>query len=145
MITSKIFNLINNVKCIKTFENIFRLFTNQTADDLAKLKITKNVQFNFLKNASIILIVIWLQSASILTKAFTGILLNSYLNFKPYPVVSTLEELYDKKDLGIVADQLISDHLEVLQYPEQMKKHLSIRIFEVHQKLDELKKYFTIH
>ena len=136
---------MKNVKCTKILENIFRLLTNQTADDLAQMKITKNVQVDLLKVSSIVLIVIWLQSASILTKAFSGILLKSYFNLKPYPVVSTLEDLYDNKHLGIVADTRISDLLDVLEYPEEMKKYLNISILKLHKKLDELKIDIRFH
>ena len=44
--------------------------------------------------------------------------------------------MHAKKDLAIVADTQISYQLEDLQYPEQMKKNLNIRILELHKKLD---------
>ena len=53
--------------------------------------------------SSIILIFVRLQNASVLSKAFSGILLNSYFNVKSVPIVYTLEDLYHKKRLSIAS------------------------------------------
>ena len=52
------------------------------------------------------------QSLSILTKAFTGLLLETYFSIKYVPIVSNLDELLQKNELGIAGN---SDTLGRLQ------------------------------
>ena len=49
----------------------------------------------------IVVIAIWLQSASILSKAFTGLLLKTYFNVKSVPIVNSLQEVLDNHDMRI--------------------------------------------
>ena len=53
----------------------------------------------------ILMIAIWIQSASILTKAFTGLLLNTYFRSDFGPIVSTLEDVYENRGLSLVSDE----------------------------------------
>ena len=56
--------------------------------------------FHYLKRIKIlILVIIWVMSLSILTKALTGNLLNIYFNVKSVPIVNTLEDIYKNKEL----------------------------------------------
>ena len=64
----------------------------------------------------IYLIIIWLISSQILCQAFTGILLNSYFNIKSTPVVNTLQDIRDNKQL------LIGGHFPYLQYISNISK-----------------------
>ena len=80
-----------------------RLITNQGCDEITQWK--WNFKFiNFLNKFSfILLIVIWSQSASILTKAFTGLLLITYFNQTYVPIVKTLDDIYSNKDILIAS------------------------------------------
>ena len=100
------------------------------------MKINKHAQANILKIPGIVLIVVWLQSASILTKAFTGILLNSYFNVKTIPIVNTLDELYTKTNLDIVCNMHIFDRIpENSEYTDEMLTELKSRSIEYNKRL----------
>ena len=47
------------------------------------------------------IIIIWLISSLILSKAFTGILLSSYFNITSKPVLTTLQDIRDNENLLI--------------------------------------------
>ena len=55
--------------------------------------------------ANILLIGVWLQSASILSKAFTGLLLNTYFNVMWVPIVNDLQDIIDNKDINIAGEE----------------------------------------
>ena len=135
------------VNCKIVLEIILRLLTNQSARDLIYLKFNKNIHSPFLKVSAIVLIVIWLQSASVLTKAFTGILLNSYFNLKIYPVVNNLEDLYGRKDLGVACHKQTFNIPGIDQYVEpKIIRDLTTRCSEYNNMLDnKLKIVFPTH
>ena len=80
-----------------------RLMTCQSADKFTNLnsiqKFTKITYFT--KIQLIISICIWLQSASILTKAFTGLLLNTYFNIKFIPYAQTFQDIYQDQSFEV--------------------------------------------
>ena len=59
-----------------------------------------------------LIFVICCQSLSILTKAFTGLLLETYFSIKYVPIVNNLDEVHKNTELGIAGN---SDHLGRLQ------------------------------
>lgn len=93
------------------------------------------------------MIVIWLQSASILTKTFTGILLNSYFNLKIYPVVNNLEDLYVRKHLGVACHKQTFNIPGIDKYPEQkIIRDLTSRCSEYNEMLEnKIKIVFATH
>ena len=63
------------------------------------------------------IVIIWLISSLILSKAFTGILLSSYFNSKSKPVVTTLQDIRDNENLLIFGSHdnlLISSRINKL-------------------------------
>ena len=44
------------------------------------------------------------MSASILSKAFCGVLLNTYFNVKSVPIVNSLQDIIDNQDINIATD-----------------------------------------
>ena len=77
---------------------LFKLIVLQPVENLMeqanKIMITNKPQVIL-----IILICIWLQSASILTKAFTGLLLNTYFKVKSIPIADNFEQIYQDQKL----------------------------------------------
>ena len=75
-----------------------------------------------------ILLVVWLQSASILSKAFTGILLNTYFNIKTFPIVDNIHDIFASKDISIAIgnDWFYSHSLPSFNRSEQklIRKHI---------------------
>ena len=96
----------------------------QSSDMISKLNaIIKN--FKVTKKFVIILvIVIWIQSTSILTKALTGILLNTYSNLKAVAVVENLQDIINNEKLLLRSVPIEIENLngvyEIKQ--EQIKK-----------------------
>src|ERR1700761_8635591 len=80
--------------------NLTQLFTSQSSqftDSKAfGLSLPRIKKINL-----IILVCIWLQSASILTKAFTGLLLNTYANIRYIPCVDSFEQIYQDQSLEV--------------------------------------------
>ena len=59
-------------------------------------------------NVSTMLFVIWLFSSVILSKSFTGLLLNSFFNVKYEPIVKTLEDIRENKHILPWGDKYLS-------------------------------------
>ena len=70
----------------------------------------------------IIIVVIWLHSASILSKAFTGILLNTYFKVKSVPTVNSLEDIYDNKELSILTTKYQLNYVILQRIPLPQRK-----------------------
>ena len=98
-----------------------------------------NLSFSKLKKLNlIILIVILLNSASILTKAFTGLLLNTYANVRHIPVADSFEDIYQDQSLE-VHSRLVSnvDYLKnILKMNPQMIDYIVEREEAFRQKYD---------
>ena len=81
--------------------------------------------------AFILLTIIWLQIASILSKSFTGLLLNTYFNVKSVPIAQTLLDIHNDKNLLIatLADyfKLFSEDIDL---PLEIKNNIHERIAE---------------
>ena len=82
-----------------------RLFLNQSASDIIYMMRAIRVMDALSQLSFILMIAIWIQSASILTKAFTGLLLNTYFRSDFGPIVSTLEDVYENRGLSLVSDE----------------------------------------
>ena len=90
-------------KYIKSFDLFIRLLTNQSSELIDKC-LPNFTKLNLLLKITIItFIVIWVKSLSILTKAFTGNLLNTYFNVKSVPIVNNLDDVYNNKELLVMA------------------------------------------
>ena len=75
------------------------------------------------------LIVVWLQSASILNKAFTGLLLNTFLNVKMVPIVNDFQDVIDNKDINIACDELyLSWFLAKYEYDQDTSDKIQARV-----------------
>ena len=94
------FMLIGQFKII---ELITRILTNQSCDEITRCEWKIKFKNSLNKYLFILLIIIWSQSASILTKAFTGLFLNTYCNQKYTPIVETLQDIYLNKDITIAS------------------------------------------
>ena len=68
-------------------------FSNFSEQKISKIRII----------TSMLLFTLWLQSASILTKAITGLLLNTYFKLKSFPIANNIQDIYDDKELAIFA------------------------------------------
>ena len=93
-------NVLNNSKYNLLADNTFyimRTLVDQTEDYFVNIKF----KIKSHKYISYAIIIIWILSASILTKCFTSILLGIYSTQKPYPLVYTLQDIIDNKDIKI--------------------------------------------
>ena len=55
------------------------------------------------------IILIWLHSASILGKAFTSVLLNTYCNVRTVPIVEELQDVIDLDHISVIIAKTCSD------------------------------------
>ena len=55
----------------------------------------------------VVMVAVWLQSASILNKAFNGVVLNNFFNIKSFPIVNNMIDIYKNKQLSILMDDRI--------------------------------------
>ena len=83
---------------------IARLLTNQSSDEVTLFKWNFKIKTILRKIVFVLFVVICCQSLSILTKAFTGLLLETYFSIKYVPIVSNFDELLQQKELGIAGD-----------------------------------------
>ena len=90
---------------------VIKLFTIQDLD--LKVIFNKMSTINLLprKICAILLFTIWLQSASILCKAFTELLLKTYFNVKSHSIVNTLQDIIDDKNLLVMGNDYYFDDL----------------------------------
>lgn len=94
-----------------------RLFTGQGLYKIGNLEIYIESYKN--KILVILMVTIWLQSASILCKAFSGLLLNTYFNIRKFPIVNDMRDIISNKHLEIAANPYqikllyLSGHLEI--------------------------------
>ena len=64
-----------------------------------------NLKLNImLKIATVLLILIWIISSAIVVKAFTINLLKSYFNVKSVPIVNSLDDIYNNKELILYSE-----------------------------------------
>ena len=103
LISSILFGILAE-KIWQPWSLFIRLLLNQGSDEVTYLRWNFKINNLLNKLSLVILIIIWSQSASILTKAFTGNLLNTYFNPKFQPIVETLEDIYQKKQIKIASD-----------------------------------------
>ena len=94
--------------------NFIQIFTTQTSQ-FTHSKINHLFLSRINKLNLIILIVIWLKSASIMTKAFTGLLLSTYSNSRYIAIADSLEEIYQDQTLEVHSNLVFyGDNLETL-------------------------------
>src|SRR5690349_1706777 len=104
MFTTVLFKLVKDIK-INFIDFIIRNLLGQSS---MEINIFSSMQ---MKNISMItLIIIWLQSASILSKAFSGLLLNTYFNVKSVSIVNSLEDIINNQDINIGLDIHLFNH-----------------------------------
>ena len=88
---------------------------DQSDDMLSNLRFSELTKYLTKRYCQITFITIWLICASILTKSFTSLLLNTYFNLKYEPLFETLDDLINNRDLNIILDvnnyQKIMDRL----------------------------------
>ena len=89
---------------ISLFSDLIRMLTNQPGAKIMEWKRKSKFKNPLKKFSFILLIVIWSQSASILTKAFTGNSLKTYFNRKSIPIVETIQDIYLNKEILIASD-----------------------------------------
>ena len=115
--------------------DLIRLLTNQSCDEITQCKWKINFKNSLNKLSFILLIVIWSQSASILTKAFTGLLLNTYFNQKLLPIVETIQDIYLNKEISIAADsKIFIDYSKRIDEWNEFKSDILVRIIEFENK-----------
>ena len=94
--------------------NFTQLFTSQsTLFTETKIFVLSLPRLN--RITLIILICIWLQSASILTKAFTGLLLNTYSNILYIPCADSFEQIYQDQTLDVYSADRIKLRYDYLK------------------------------
>ena len=112
-----------------------RLMLNQSADEITLWKWGFRLRGASSRLSFVLLIAIWSQSASILTKAFTGLLLNNYFNQKLVPIVETLQDIYLNKQILIASDsKKFKDFSERLDESNELKIDVLRRIIEFEEK-----------
>ena len=113
--TSVIFSLLTRINFSKYLMNLFSLLTNQSANDLTLLRVLSKVRPLLTKISLVLLTFIWLQSASVLTKAFTGLLLETYFNVRSETLINSLQDLHRRTDLSIAAHENLLDKISKLE------------------------------
>ena len=103
VLSAVIFSLLNKyrINLTKHLINLFSLLTNQSAIDLTLLINLLKVRPLLTRSSLVLLTIVWLQSASVLTKAFTGLLLNTYFNVRSETLINSLEDLHQRTDIQI--------------------------------------------
>ena len=94
--------MFHQVSFVKIVEEIVRIFLGQDSDILDTRKFQMKIRTQSMIFMGLIQIIILTQSASILTKAFNGLLLNTYFNVKYVPIVQTLQDVNENNDLKIM-------------------------------------------
>ena len=114
---------------------LIRLLTNKSCYEITQCDCKFKFKNLLNKFSFILMIVIWSQSASILTKAFTGLLLNTYFNQKSLPIVETLQDIYFNKEILIATNsdkfQRYSDRIDE---SNELKSDILTRIIEFKEK-----------
>ena len=101
----------------KSLENIIQLITYQSANELLNCRNKLKFNTKLSKTLFIAFICVWIQSASILSKAFTGLLLESYVSVKSVPIVNDLIDVHNNPELKIASD--IENFKVLAQYQQQ--------------------------
>ena len=129
-------------KLKQIFEDLLTLMIGQSpSDEFYKLKWNFKFKNSLNKFSFVLLIVIWSQSASILTKAFTGLLLNTYFNQKFIPIVETIQDIYSNKEISIAADsEIFKGYSRRIDVSNEMKTDILSRIIEFERKLMQSEK-----
>ena len=92
--------------------------------------------------SNILLIVVWLQSASVLSKAFTGLLLNTYFNVISVPIVNDIQDVINNEDINIACDEnLLQMFLVIYKFDKDTKDRLLARVAEYQKKVKYRKRF----
>ena len=94
----------NNKFSTKFLSILIKLLITQSDRILSNITFTNSVKDMSKRYCQIIFITIWLICATILTRSFTSLLLNTYFNLKYGPLFDSLEDLINNRDLNIVLD-----------------------------------------
>ena len=115
---------IKTTSKINFAEMIIRTFLGQSDSILDSLS-----QMSKISLTNILLFVIWLQSASVLSKAFTGLLLNTFFNVKSVPIVNDFKDIIVNKDINIACDEnLLQLFLVIYKYDKDTSDRLQARV-----------------
>ena len=82
-----------------------RMLTGQDCKWTSSLLYLLRIENKLKRIIIIIMLTIWIQSASILTKCFTELLLDTYLPVKSVPFVQNIQQINDEKDLIILSNK----------------------------------------
>ena len=119
------------------------MLTTQSCPEIMQWK--HKLNNSLYKTLVILLIIIWSQSASILTKAFAGNLLEIYFNRISFPIVETIQDIYLNKKISIAASSIIfRDYSRRIDESNDMKSNILARIMEFENKFkySELDKHY---
>ena len=83
---------------VKLFINLLGKLTEQSGEDI-RIYCRRNNKIH--KWILICLFIIWLYSSLIISKSFTSLLLRTFFELKPIPIVNTLKDIRDNKDLKL--------------------------------------------
>ena len=131
--------LMKLISCgrFKIIELLTRSLTNQSCDEITLCKLNFKFKNSLNKFSFVLLIVIWSQSASILTKAFTGLLLNTYFNQKLIPIVETLEDIYLNKEISIASNSSeFEEFSQRIDESNELKSDILARMIEFEKKFN---------
>ena len=125
---------------INFVELIIRTFLGQSDFKL------ENLSRMSISLANIMLIVVWLQSASVLSKAFTGLLLNTFFNVQSVPVVNDFQDIIHNKDINIACDEnYLMWFLVKYQYDEYTKNTLLARVTRYQEQVKYRERFHLDH
>ena len=129
---------ISKPKKFNFIDVMTRIVLDQSSNDIMVL-------YNRSKNVTlIILLVIWLQSASILSKAFSGLLLNTYFNVKSVPIVNSLEDIINNQDINVAINlsSLKKNIQDTNLFDQKTEKHLYSRVSKYQDQVDYISNYY---
>ena len=121
----------NCITLVNAFITIFRALIEQ--NDCKYIKTNCRKGSKMFSSVFICQVVIWYFMSFTISKSFTGLLLKTFFNIKYIPVVNTLEEIRDKKELSIGGD---------FNYLSGVAKIFHFDIDDILKRMDEDKNHF---
>ena len=90
-------------KNASTFVNSFiSLFSNIIEKGDKDVRTYCTINSKIQASILICLFIVWIYSSIIISKSFTGLLLNTFFKIKPIQLVNTLQDIRDNKNLKIM-------------------------------------------
>ena len=128
----------NRLKTRYIIELLLILFSSQSSNKIARWNCDYQKKLKHFKNEFECFLAILIICSFILTKSFTGLLLNSYFNEEFVPFVNYLGDVYEKEELNIAGRLRILNKFEdsIDKFSDFTPRDILRRIFKYQGKLN---------